>query len=79
MASVTTVYVKALLYFLEQISDISTATVANIKITRDELRKVGKHSLAFTDDSGFLAELGVYHELHCIVSCLLSLKTQHRN
>ena len=39
------------------------------KISRNELEKTGKSSIALADGSGFIAELAVYHELHCIV-CL---------
>lgn len=41
-----------------------------IKVTGDELSKFneGDTTVAFKDGSGFLAEMSVYHELHCIVS-----------
>ncbi|KAK0507994.1 hypothetical protein JMJ35_009883 [Cladonia borealis] len=53
---------------------------ANIKITEEELGKLGhQHSIALADGSGYLAELGAYHELHCIkrVRQYLHLKYYH--
>ncbi|OTA62303.1 hypothetical protein K449DRAFT_433959 [Hypoxylon sp. EC38] len=37
-----------------------------IKISAQELAQLGESSIAFKDGSGVLAQLGVYHELHCI-------------
>ncbi|KAI0183598.1 hypothetical protein EV127DRAFT_486944 [Xylaria flabelliformis] len=37
-----------------------------IKITAQELALLGKSSIAFNDGSGYLAEMAVFHELHCI-------------
>ena len=40
-----------------------------IRLTPEELSKTAPYeSLALADGSGFIAELGVYHHLHCIVS-----------
>ncbi|KAI1411313.1 hypothetical protein F5Y13DRAFT_191588 [Hypoxylon sp. FL1857] len=41
-------------------------TGAVIKISAEEMSRVGQTSLAMKDGSGYLATLGVYHELHCI-------------
>lgn len=38
----------------------------NLKVTADEMERLGQTSLAFSDGSGYLGTLGVYHELHCI-------------
>jgi hypothetical protein len=46
-----------------------------IKISKDELHQLGEDSIEFADGSGYVAELAVYHELHCIVSPLF----QHRS
>ena len=40
---------------------------ATIKISREELDRVGQPSIALKDGSGYIAELGVFHELHCLV------------
>ena len=40
---------------------------ATIKITKQELDRVGQPSIALRDGSGYIAELGVFHELHCLV------------
>lgn len=42
-----------------------------IKVSQDELERFseGDTTISFKDGSGFLAEMGVFHELHCIV-CL---------
>ncbi|KAM3078903.1 hypothetical protein ACMFMF_003831 [Clarireedia jacksonii] len=37
-----------------------------IKISKDELHQLGENSIEFADGSGYVAELSVYHELHCI-------------
>ncbi|KAI1324465.1 hypothetical protein F5Y16DRAFT_380994 [Xylariaceae sp. FL0255] len=37
-----------------------------IKISANELRQLGEQSIAFKDGSGYLAEMAVFHELHCI-------------
>ncbi|KAI9696306.1 MAG: hypothetical protein M1820_008229 [Bogoriella megaspora] len=38
-----------------------------IKVSQDDLDQLNETSIAFRDRSGFIAELAVYHELHCIV------------
>jgi hypothetical protein len=38
-----------------------------MKITTEELARLGEPSIAFKDGSGYLAEMAVFHELHCIV------------
>ncbi|BCS02759.1 oxidase ustYa family protein [Aspergillus luchuensis] len=37
-----------------------------IKISKEELSNLPDSSIAFKDGSGYIAELAVYHELHCI-------------
>ncbi|OTA92756.1 hypothetical protein M434DRAFT_31513 [Hypoxylon sp. CO27-5] len=37
-----------------------------IKISAQELAQLGESSIAFKDGSGYLAEMAVFHELHCI-------------
>ncbi|KAF2797785.1 hypothetical protein K505DRAFT_372183 [Melanomma pulvis-pyrius CBS 109.77] len=37
-----------------------------MKITAEELSKIGEPSIAFKDGSGYLTEMAVFHELHCI-------------
>ncbi|KAI2768967.1 hypothetical protein F4815DRAFT_489823 [Daldinia loculata] len=37
-----------------------------IKISAHELAQLGEKSIAFKDGSGYLAEMAVFHELHCI-------------
>jgi hypothetical protein len=39
-----------------------------MKITPHELRMLRYTSLEMQDGSGYLATLGVYHEIHCVVS-----------
>lgn len=39
-----------------------------IKISQAELDVLDDHSIALRDGSGYIGELAVYHELHCIVS-----------
>lgn len=38
-----------------------------IKVSQESLNRINETSIAFRDGSGFIAELAVYHELHCIV------------
>lgn len=38
-----------------------------IKITPEELSHLPDPSIAFKNETGYIAELAVYHELHCIV------------
>jgi hypothetical protein len=57
-----------------------------IKLSAQELAHLGEPSIALKDGSGYLAEMAVFHELHCIVSpsdqCraigVFSLKVQKR-
>jgi hypothetical protein len=42
-----------------------------IKISAQELAQLGEPSISFKDGSGFLAEMAVFHELHCIVSLFI--------
>lgn len=47
-----------------------TPLAITIKVSGDELARFsgGDTTIAFKDGSGYIAEMGVYHELHCIVS-----------
>lgn len=49
---------------------INTHQAIAIKVSDAELAlfSEGDTSIAFQDGSGYLAEMGMYHELHCIVS-----------
>lgn len=42
-----------------------------INITSEELANLPDPSIAFKDGTGYIAELAVYHELHCIVRHLI--------
>lgn len=42
-----------------------------LKISKDELDRLGETSISFRDGSGYLAEMGVFHELHCVVRTFL--------
>ncbi|KAK3688837.1 hypothetical protein B0T22DRAFT_162549 [Podospora appendiculata] len=50
-----------------------------IKVSGDELARFseGDSSIAFKDGSGYLAEMGVYHELHCIKRVRRYLHLEH--
>lgn len=37
-----------------------------IKISNEESRHLSDDSITFADGSGYIAEMAVYHELHCI-------------
>ncbi|KAF2846520.1 hypothetical protein T440DRAFT_521700 [Plenodomus tracheiphilus IPT5] len=37
-----------------------------MKITSEERARLGEPSIAFKDGSGYLAEMAVFHELHCV-------------
>ncbi|KAI6093648.1 hypothetical protein F4821DRAFT_221079 [Hypoxylon rubiginosum] len=39
---------------------------ANIRISKDEMRRLDTTSLPFQDGDGYLGMLGVYHQLHCL-------------
>lgn len=38
----------------------------NIRVSGETLRKVNATSIAFADGDGYYAQLGMYHELHCL-------------
>ena len=38
-----------------------------IKLSADELAAFGEPSIALRDGSGYIGEMAVYHELHCVV------------
>jgi len=40
----------------------------NIRVSTEELKKINQTSLKLPDGSGYLAQLGAFHELHCVVS-----------
>ena len=46
-----------------------------IRLTQNEMRALGRESegVRLTDGSGYLGQLTVYHNLHCVVSLQLSL------
>ena len=44
----------------------------NIRVSDAELARNGRSSVEFPDNGGFLAWLGVFHELHCIVRSEMS-------
>ena len=55
-----------------------------IRATRDELIAAGESfedATKLADGSGFLAALGVYHEMHCLVRSyvLLRMETDNRD
>ena len=50
---------------------LNTRSDMAIKISAEELENVYPGmSLPLADGSGYVAELGVYHQLHCVVSGL---------
>lgn len=46
-----------------------------LKISKDELDRLGETTLSFRDGSGYLAEMGVFHELHCVVLLASTYRT----
>ena len=48
----------------ELIGSRDTAIV--IKLTKGELQELGEPSIGFVDGSGYVAEMAVFYELHCI-------------
>jgi hypothetical protein len=46
-------------------------SVSNIKVSENDLAALNLSSVALADGSGYIAELGVFHELHCLVFLLL--------
>lgn len=49
-----------------------------IRLTHDEMRALGREAegVRLTDGSGFLGQLTVYHNLHCVVSWTLRSRQQ---
>lgn len=47
---------------------LTLPTGINLMVSDEEMLQLGQTSLAMSDGSGYLATLGVYHELHCVVS-----------
>ena len=41
---------------------------STIRVSAEELAATGETSIALSDESGYIATLGVYHELHCLVN-----------
>ena len=39
---------------------------ANIRVSKETLDRVNASSIAFSDGDGYYAQLGMYHELHCL-------------
>ena len=39
-----------------------------IRVSETEMERTGQHSVKLPEGGGNLAWLGVYHELHCLVS-----------
>lgn len=39
---------------------------ANIRVSKETLEKVNGTSIAFSDGDGYYAQLGMFHELHCL-------------
>lgn len=56
------------LYVLRLAPELTFYVGTNLKIYPEEMSRLGQTSLEMTDGSGYLAALGVYHELHCIAS-----------
>lgn len=52
-----------------------TLLAITIKVSGGELARFseGDTTIAFKDGTGYIAEMGVYHELHCIVSATTKL------
>lgn len=42
----------------------------NMKLSTDDMQRIGATSLMLSDGSGYVGALSVYHELHCLV-CLV--------
>lgn len=56
--------------------ELTVQTAMTIKISGEELSHLPDSSIAFKDGSGYIAELAVYHELHCIVRTPMARKRQ---
>ncbi|PSN69535.1 hypothetical protein BS50DRAFT_599728 [Corynespora cassiicola Philippines] len=50
-----------------------------LKISNEELEQLGETSISFRDGSGYLAEMGVFHELHCVKHLHEHLSLDFRN
>lgn len=46
---------------------LPSSTAMALKISKEELNRLGETSISFRDGSGYLAEMAVFHELHCVV------------
>lgn len=46
----------------------------NIRVNREDLEFYNLTSVPLSDGTGYAAELGVHHELHCFVRFFLPLK-----
>lgn len=43
-----------------------------VKISSSEADQLGEETIAFKDGSGYMAEVAVFHELHCIKARFLT-------
>ncbi|KAH4350602.1 hypothetical protein HBH98_051100 [Parastagonospora nodorum] len=50
-----------------------------IKISKKEIERLGETSISFRDGSGYLAEMAVFHELHCVKHLREHLTMDFRN
>lgn len=57
------------------VTDPDVIPASFFKVTRDELEKAGSSldNIAELTGGGYVATLGVYHELHCVVSHVVTL------
>lgn len=44
-------------------------TDTRMRVSEDDLRFYDVSSIPLADGSGYAAEFGVFHELHCLVGC----------
>ena len=61
---------------------LNTSLATLIRATRDELIAAGESfedATKLADGSGYLAALGVYHEMHCLVRSYFLLKRETDN
>ena len=63
-----TIYLSVGPSYAHQPKMFSLATAMVTRVSSDELKAIGHGSIALVDGSGYIAEMAVYHELHCIVS-----------
>jgi hypothetical protein len=51
-------------------------TAMTLKVSKNELATFseGDSTVKFRDGSGYLAEMAMYHELHCVVSAAYALE-----